>query len=136
MLSVQSGSMSPSIQKGDAVVVEPATNIRPGDIVSYRSPLDERITITHRVQAVDTARGLIVTKGDNLNIADKPFNDQLIVGRVRQRVAYAGLAIDALHSRIGLVVAAYIPATCVIVIELRKLTAYFRPTYRLNGYIQ
>lgn len=132
VLSVQSGSMAPLIHKGDAVVVEPvrANPVQVNDVVSYHSPQDARLVITHRVQSIDRQTGMVTTKGDANATTDPPFAESLILGRVQQRIIGLGYAIDLLHSSIGLLLAVYIPATLVIALEFRTLTAYFRPTYR------
>jgi len=132
VLSVQSGSMAPLINKGDAVVVEPvgANPVQVNDVISYHSPQDPKVVITHRVQSVDRQTGLVTTKGDANTTADPPFAASLVVGRVQQRVIGAGRVIDLLHSTFGLVAAIYIPALVIVTMEFRTLTAYFRPTYR------
>lgn len=113
LLSVQSGSMAPLIHKGDAVLVEPvsANVVRVGDIISYRSAEDAAVVITHRVQAVNLRRGVVVTKGDHNVTPDQPVGDSQIVGRVRLRIVGIGRAIDALHSPAGLVTVVYGPAS-------------------------
>ena len=81
---VGSGSMTPTICMGDIVIVKKVNpyDIHVGDIIQYRS--DEGITITHRVIAIkETPNGLIfVTKGDANNVADKPFKEDRVIGKV------------------------------------------------------
>jgi signal peptidase I len=135
LLSVQSGSMQPLIRKGDAVITEPVQAtvvIHAGDIISYHSPADARVIIIHRVQSISSRTGLIITKGDNAPRADEPFAPDMVVGRVRQRIAYVGYGIDLLHSMAGLVLIIYLPALFAVGLELRRLTAYFQPTYTLR----
>jgi signal peptidase I len=133
VLSVQSGSMEPLIHRGDAVVVNPVpiADIHAGDIVSYHNPRDERMVITHRVQAISMQTGLVTTKGDNAVTADQPFAANLIVGRVQRHIIGLGRAIDVLHSTMGLMLVVYAPALIIVALELRRLMGYFQPTYRL-----
>lgn len=137
VMSVQSGSMSPAINKGDAVVLRPVDrrDLKVGDVVSYRSPANQAVIITHRVVAVESNWGLLVTKGDNTERADKPVAAAEVIGRVDARIAYAGFALDFLRSPAGLIAAVYIPAGTIVLLELRRLASYYgKPTYRLVGY--
>lgn len=137
VMSVQSGSMSPAINKGDVIVLKPLSKqmLEVGDVVSYRSPANQAVIITHRVVSVETNWGLIVTKGDNAKRADKPIAVTEVIGKVDQRVAYAGFALDFLRSPAGLIAAIYVPAATIILLELRRLVGYYsKPTYRLAGY--
>ena len=132
LLSVQTGSMRPLLQPGDAVLVRriPASELRPGDVVSFRSPADNRITVTHRVLTVDNVAGVAMTKGDANRSADSPVPSDDVLGRVERRFAKLGYLIDMLHGPAGLLLGVYLPAALLVVGELRRLTAYFRPAYR------
>jgi signal peptidase len=138
VLSVQSGSMQPLIHKGDAVIVDPVMRsagdrgYSVGDIISYRSAQNARLVITHRVQSIDQRSGLVTTKGDNNLSADAPIPTEQIIGRVGQHVRGLGYAIDTLRSPFGLVLVIYLPALIAVVLEVRRLTAYFKPTYVLR----
>src|SRR5476649_2056722 len=54
LLSVQTGSMTPYIRKGDLVAVTrvPKTQLRVGDVVTYINPRNIKQTITHRIIAL------------------------------------------------------------------------------------
>jgi len=75
VLSVQTGSMRPSMRTGDAILVRsnPA-RLSPGDVVSYRSLNNPKATITHRIMAIDHKTGQIVAKGDSLSTRTRRFN--------------------------------------------------------------
>lgn len=137
VMSVQSGSMTPAIKRGDAVVLRPVSmqNLAVGDVVSYRSPANQSVIITHRITRVESNWRLVVTKGDNANRADAPVPMAEIIGRVDTRIAYGGFVLDFLRSPAGLVAGVYIPAVIIIGLELKRLVlAYTKPTYRLVGY--
>lgn len=136
-MSVESGSMAPAIRKGDAVVVRPADpkTLVAGDVVSYRSPADQSVIVTHRVVKVEPSWHLLITKGDNVSRADKPFSTDNVIGKVDARIAYAGYGLDFLRTPMGLAVCVYLPAVIILGSELRRLAKHYtRPTYRLVGY--
>ena len=137
VMSVQSGSMTPAIKRGDAVVLRPVSHqmLAVGDVVSYRSSADQSIIITHRIVQIERNWGLVITKGDNVERADKPVPMSEIIGRVDTRIVYGGFVLNFLRSTAGLVAGVYAPAAVIVVLELRRLAAYYsKPTYRLVGY--
>jgi signal peptidase len=114
MLVVRSGSMSPAIATGDAIVVEgvPATALAVGEVVTFPDPTRHGLLVTHRVRAVASEPGhlLFTTRGDANNAAERwstPDGGRL--GRMVLRLPNAGYAIAGLAaplSRLCLVVAA------------------------------
>jgi signal peptidase I len=134
VLSVQSDSMSPSIHAGDAVIVDTHNrHARVGDIISYSRPGTGGMINTHRVQAVDYARGILVTKGDNISSVDTVVPARAIIGTVRHVVPAAGVLPDLLKRPLGLAVCLYIPALGIIGYEVRGLSKNYRaaPRYYL-----
>ena len=75
---VVSGSMSPSIEKGDLILVKLSKNFNEGDIISYKS--NDGAIITHRV--IDIDGNSIITKGDYNNTEDSAFNRENVIGKV------------------------------------------------------
>jgi len=74
METVLSGSMQPTFQPGDVIIVtpEPVTAVRPGQVISYQIPIGDHHVESHRVVRV-LGRGphpVVVTKGDNNPVAD------------------------------------------------------------------
>jgi signal peptidase len=137
VMTVESSSMAPNIHKGDAVVLRPAnpTELRVGDVVSYRSPVDQGVIITHRIIELQTNWQQVVTKGDNVARNDRPLPMDQIIGRVNIRVAYLGFALNFLRSPAGLALVVYLPALVIVVLELKRLILqYTKPTYRLSTY--
>ena len=128
VLSVQSGSMAPLIQTGDAVAVRPASaeELRPGDVISFYDQTGSAV-VTHRIIATE---GGIVTQGDANPTPDGVLDTALLIGRVERRLARAGLVLDFARSLPGLLLLVYIPALYVICGETRRLIEFFRPTYR------
>jgi len=79
---VMSGSMKPTLEPGDLILVQKAdpAGLKVGDIVVFRVPWSD-IPIVHRVIAIDDGR--IFTKGDNNLYPDPGYRSpEDIYGRV------------------------------------------------------
>lgn len=91
MIGVGSASMSPSINKGDAVIIRKVnkdTNIKKGDIIAFRY---NKKTIIHRVNDVSVISNekVYYTKGDaNNSIDTDTVKRKQIKGIVQFRVPY------------------------------------------------
>ncbi|MFC7130198.1 signal peptidase I [Haloferax chudinovii] len=129
--TVLSGSMSPTFDAGDVVVVRdvPPADISAGDIITYREAggaiTDERTDrVTHRVVAVDRSGDSPVfrTKGDaNEDVDSDPVTADRVVGRVWFHVPYLGLAAQFVQSGLGLVLFVILPGALLVVTELYSL---------------
>lgn len=134
LLSVQSASMVPTFQRGDALVVEPVQpgQLRAGDIISYRSNLDPSVIISHRLTKIDHA-GRLTTAGDALGAPDPPITPAQVIGRATAVAPKLGRLTDWLRKPLGLVLAVYLPALVVVASEIRRLIKHQdEPTYRLR----
>ena len=102
ILAVTSGSMSPLLRVGDAIVadvdVDPA-KIAVGDIIVFRSAASPDLLVTHRVVALrTTAAGdhTFVTGGDANGAPDTvPVSREQIVGRLETRLPKVGYVLAA-----------------------------------------
>ena len=74
---IQSESMAPTIQAGDGLELEDATDLRIGDVVVYRH---DRLFICHRIHGIEGHR--LFLRGDAATGADEEVDVQQIVGRV------------------------------------------------------
>ena len=74
---VASGSMAPTINKEDMVIVKLNSDYKQEDIVTYNLNGD---FITHRVKKIDTST--VTTKGDANNTKDAPISKDSILGKV------------------------------------------------------
>ena len=83
---VASGSMSPTIEKDDMVIVKLNSDYEQEDIVTYKLNGD---FITHRVKRIDSST--ITTKGDANNTKDAPISKDNILGRVVLIIPKAGV---------------------------------------------
>jgi len=79
MAAITSGSMWPTLKKGDMVLIkgiDGKEEIREGDIIVYRNP--KGFTI-HRVIRINEDN--VITKGDANNISDPPVKYEEIIGK-------------------------------------------------------
>jgi len=93
-VAVASGSMTPTLEVGDLVIVQavPASEIKEGDIIVFNMPGEKTHTI-HRVITTETlANGTIrfKTKGDANPTEDPWITEQNVQGRVLYRIPYIG----------------------------------------------
>lgn len=99
---VVSGSMEPSIQRGDIVVSTPAGDPVPGDVIAYASPQG---VVVHRVINEFPGEGggaVYRTKGD-ANSAPDPWEvpGDAVLGRVVAVIPYLGYPIYYLSAVLG-----------------------------------
>ena len=83
---VQTGSMRPTIEAGDWIIVKVTDDIKIGDIVTY-SKNDEFITHT----VIESYKGTYITKGDANNTKDEPITKDQIVGKVTKTLKHFGI---------------------------------------------
>lgn len=87
--SVRTGSMTPYLRPGDAVVVRPASAYHVGDVVTFRPARGSSAVVTHRIVSIDG--DAIRTKGDANRTPDTwSFSSRQIVGVVSHRLAHGG----------------------------------------------
>ncbi len=91
---VMSGSMEPALKVGSIVGVKPLApeEVRPGDIVTFRSEHNSSVT-THRVNRVEADENglLFYTKGDANEVEDpSPVEPRHLIGKVVLTVPYVG----------------------------------------------
>ena len=75
--STKTGSMSPTIEKGDIVIVKIGEQVQKNDIITYKK---DNSFITHRIIEIDGDS--IIAKGDNNNTKDEPITKHAILGKV------------------------------------------------------
>ena len=77
IFSTATGSMSPTIEIGDIVVVKIGEDGKEKDIITYKK---DNEFITHRIIKIDGES--IIAKGDNNNTQDEEITKDAIVGKV------------------------------------------------------
>lgn len=101
-LRMSGSSMSPAIEDGDIITVEPVKDepIRQGDIVLYHSRFDT--AVIHRIIRIDrsSSEKSILTRGDSATQSDLPVPIHRVLGRVKL-VERAGERIKMIRPKRG-----------------------------------
>lgn len=89
LIGIETGSMSPKIKIGDAVVIDKncdKSNLKEGDVVAYLN--HEGLTIVHRIIKINSDKTYI-TKGDYNNVADSDYvSGEQIQGKVKFKIPW------------------------------------------------
>lgn len=98
---VATGSMSPTINVGDVVIIKITKEVYEDDIIVYKE--DENF-ITHRL--ISKKENTLITKGDANNIEDNPIEEADVLGKVVNIIPHIGILRKAILSLevIGLIV--------------------------------
>jgi signal peptidase len=97
---VYSGSMEPAIMTGDIAVVGPvkAGELKVGDVITFRTPANPDVVITHRLVQLETDPAghlMFQTKGDANDIVDQVQVEQgALLGRVVYSLPRLGYMVD------------------------------------------
>ena len=86
IFEVASGSMAPTINVGDIVVVKLTKDINNNDIITYK---ENDYFITHRVIKIDDDK--IIAKGDYNDSIDKDVNLNDVLGKVIKVISGVGI---------------------------------------------
>ena len=76
VFSTETGSMSPTMEKGDIVIIKIGDEIKENDIITYQK---ENVLVTHRI--VNINGDTIIAKGDFNNTYDEPIKKDEVIGR-------------------------------------------------------
>ena len=106
VLTVLSGSMTPTFRTGDAVLLHPAepSTLRVGQIVSFHAPGSPKLLTTHRIYRLrPEPKGLFLqTKGDAKAQPDPDFTPATsVVGVLAGRLPHAGFWLAFYQSPFG-----------------------------------
>jgi signal peptidase len=80
-LTVLSGSMRPTFDPGDSIIVTPVPldDIKVGDVITYHIPVDDGRVVSHRIVSLkrtSETNPVVITKGD-ANATHDPWRAQL-----------------------------------------------------------
>lgn len=96
-LTILSGSMEPSVNPGDIVVVQPVdspSDIGIGDVITFQPKSDDPSLVTHRVTTTtagaDADNTFYVTRGDANGADDDPIRYAQVKGKVVYSVPFVG----------------------------------------------
>ncbi len=94
---VMTGSMEPTININDFVILNRPKDIKVNDIVSYKDK-DNKNEVLHRVVSINNDE--IITKGDANNVTDEPINRNQITGVYIGKIKYLGKIISLINKPI------------------------------------
>lgn len=121
-----SSSMSPTITKGDLVIVKKMkpSEYKIGDIISFSSNRFElNGVITHRIESIEN--GQFITKGDNNANPDiKHVIPIQIKGSVIAIIPYLGFLTSSVNTMIGKVLFLIFPMMIIIITEIKNIQSY------------
>jgi signal peptidase I len=125
-LTVMSGSMEPTIGTGDVVVARQTSpmDVRVGDVVTFRDPLNHERLITHRVRQMRVLGDDVefVTRGDaNSGEEHWTLPKDGTIGRVAFHVPKLGYFMVWFHSTFGLLLLIVLPTLLLGAWELWRL---------------
>lgn len=83
---VATGSMSPTMEIGDVVIVKITKQVEENDIIVY---IDGENIITHRLIEINDNE--LIAKGDANNSEDKPIQQEMVLGEVIQNLPKIGI---------------------------------------------
>jgi signal peptidase I len=136
-LAVLSGSMAPTLQTGDEIVVRPVAPgaLRVGDVVTFPDASRGNALVTHRVRDVRVAGAAVhvVTRGD-ANSASERWSVAASgrVGRLVYRVPRLGYVTASAATPWGRVVLVVVPALLLGMAEIRRV---WRPREDLKSVV-
>jgi len=130
-VTVLSGSMSPTFDRGAVLVVRPAdpAGIKVGDVIVFRQATDPASTVAHRVAAVrGNGSGVsFETKGDANDMPDRdPVYADDVVGKVELDVPQLGYAARYLRTPLVFLLIMGIPGGLIIGQELWNIARVLR----------
>jgi signal peptidase len=125
-LTVMSGSMEPAIGTGDVIVARQTSpmDVRVGDIVTFRDPMNHERLITHRVREMHVQGDdvVFVTRGDaNTGEEHWALPKGGTIGRVAFHVPKLGYFMVWFHSTFGLLLLIVLPTLLLGAAELWRL---------------
>jgi len=93
---VVTGSMSPSIEAGDLIVICEQKEYEVDDIITF---YNGRNLITHRIKSIDEQS--LLTQGDANNVSDPPITIAQVEGKMLFRIPHVGRAALFLKTPFG-----------------------------------
>jgi signal peptidase len=116
---VFTGSMEPAIPVGGIVVIKPVEpgTLKTGDIICFK--FSEDTSITHRI--INITNGEFETKGDaNENPDQWTVKKENIIGKVILTIPFIGYLGYFVRTPIGLILLIVLPASAIIIMEIRN----------------
>ena len=102
---VLSGSMEPTLSKGDLIIVGEAETYQENDIVVFQ---DQNSLVVHRIIAIDG--DILTTQGDANHSADAPVSLSAVKGKVLFWISFVGNIVNLIKTPVGTI--------CILVIAI------------------
>ncbi len=123
---VATGSMESAIHAGSVAFVKPAetTKLKKGDIITFTSPKDSKLTVLHRIIAVNKSgkEKTFMTKGDNNNSPDSwTISQTMIKGQFLFSVPYLGHIGALIKTPKGFAAIVIFPALILAVLQIKTI---------------
>ncbi len=122
---VRSGSMEPAISTGSVVLIQPTTDYKVGDVITFGDDTRTSVPTTHRIVSTrtDGATTYFETKGDaNEDVDPSETPASKIIGRVAYSLPYAGYILAFSKTQLGFALLVLIPAALIICYEAIGIT--------------
>jgi signal peptidase len=107
-LSVTTSSMEPKINTGSLIIINKNVDyskLEVGDIITYRSPQDYNMLITHRINEINVKNSTVkyLTKGDNNKYIDNYYIKSYSILGKYENISFKnlGYVLDYLKSKKG-----------------------------------
>ena len=126
ILTVESGSMEPSLSRGSLILINKEDTYLINDIVTYKDALDDgtQVLITHRIiESESTDNDLIyITKGDANDTKDlDPINPDMIIGKVIFYIPLLGFIVSFAKTKLGVILLIVIPCLFLAYGEVKNI---------------
>lgn len=131
--SVQTNSLSPVVQSGDALVIRRANllQVSPHDLVSFYTSAQPVQPLVGQVVLLDRSTGSLQVRVSNNQSMTVPA--ARLIGKADARVAGLGWLLDFWRSIPGLITLVYLPTLVIVGCEFERLgQTYSVPAYRLR----
>ena len=131
---VLSGSMEPAIPVGSVIVVKPVESYIVGDVITFGKDTKTDIPTTHRIVDVriEGEETFFKTQGDANEDPDmSELKESAIAGKVLVTIPFLGYLIDFAKKPIGFILLVIIPASCIMIDEIRKIWVEVKKMYQL-----
>lgn len=132
IMNVLSGSMEPSISTGSIIAIRPGenfTDLKEGDVITFRSIDDQSMIITHRIKEVQKVGSSVqyITKGDANDGEDPtPIPASNILGQYTGfTIPLLGYFLTFVRSKIGIVIFMVVPGVLMILWQLISIWRLF-----------
>lgn len=124
LLPVRAAGMAPVIPPNAAVVIQPMSKPRVGDIIAYCSSADGSVKVS---RVVRIAGGQLTVRDDKSIFPAAPLTADQLIGRVNIVLPHLGGVLGWLTDKTHLLVAIYLPAGAITGLEVKRLGRQLYP---------